>query len=274
MSETAHADGDAAIAITFDPHPAETLGFEPPPLLTTVKRRIALLAELGLDALVVLPFTPVIARTPAIDFVETLIHHLHLAQLWGGSDFVIGYEREGDVAFLRDLGTKRDFTVRVVDPLIWQGAPVSSSRVRSALTEGDIPQASGCLGRPYRLAGTVVPGDGRGHTIGIPTANISPPPGRLIPATGIYACRAVSENLGTHLAVVNIGTRPTFTDAADKPLVTIEAHLLDFEADLYGQTLALDFVARLRDEYAFPNAGALVAQIQDDIRQARAALGD
>jgi riboflavin kinase/FMN adenylyltransferase len=159
--------------------------------------------------------------------------------------------------------------VRVVEPLMWAGAPVSSSRVRDALQAGDVDQATGCLGRPYRLMGPVVHGDGRGGCLGVPTANLSLSPGRLVPADGIYACLAHTERRGTHPAAVNVGTRPTF----DGHGVTVEAHLIDFEADLYGQTMALDFVARLRDEVAFPDVDALMAQMQKDIAQARDVLG-
>jgi riboflavin kinase/FMN adenylyltransferase len=269
MVEAAHSTHNVAVAINFDPHPATVLGYEPPPLLTTVEERAELLAALGLDVLVVLPFTLTTAHTAATAFVEEMIRDLHLAELWGGPDFALGYEREGDVPFLRRLGAERGFAVRVVEPLVWEGGVVSSSRVRAALRAGDIPQATGCLGRPYRLADIVVRGDGRGHDIGVPTANISPPPGRLIPSGGIYACLAHTEHLGTHSAVVNIGTRPTF----GKNGLVIEAHLLDFHGDLYGQVLALDFIARLRDERAFPTPNALVEQIHEDIAQARGILG-
>lgn len=270
MAEAAHRGGDIAVALVFDPHPATALGYEPPLLLTTLQERAELLAALGLDVLIVLPFTRALARTPAADFVETLLQDLHMAELWGGPDFALGHRREGNVQFLQRLGADRGFAVRVVEPLMWAGAPVSSSRVRDALRAGDIDQATGCLGRPYRLTGIVVHGDGRGHAIGVPTANLSPLPERLIPADGIYACLAHTEWLGTHPAAVNIGTRPTF-DGHD---VTVEAHLIDFGADLYGQTLALDFCARLRDEVAFPNVDALRAQMQKDIAQARDILGD
>ena len=269
MVEAAHSTHHAAVALNFDPHPASALGYEPPPLLTTVEERVELLDALGLDVLVMLPFTKATARTPATDFVDPLLDHLHLSELWGGPDFALGYRREGNISFLQRLGAERGFAVRIVEPLVWEGKVVSSSRVRSALKAGDIPQATGCLGRPYRLAEPVVRGDGRGHTIGIPTANISPPPERLIPARGIYVCLAHTEYPGTHAAVVNIGTRPTFTTDH----LVIEAHLLDFEGDLYGQVLALDFIARLRDEWAFPSADALVEQIHKDIAQARAVLG-
>ena len=137
---------------------------------------------------------------------------------------------------------------------------------------GDIAQASGCLGRPYRLTGVVVRGRGKGHEIGTPTANLSFFSERLIPAGGVYACRTRIADLENHLAVVNIGARPTFADASGSGVV-VEAHLLDFEADLYDQKLTIDFIARLRDEKAFPTVDALAAQVRDDIARARVILG-
>lgn len=270
MTHSAHSTLDLAVVINFDPHPATTLGYPPPLLLTTVETRARLLDALGVDVLVVLPFTQALAHTSATDFVEALMHHLRLVELWGGPDLALGYRREGDVPFLRRLGAERGFGVRVVEPLVWEGAVVSSSRVRAALRTGDIRQATGCLGRPYRLASVVIHGDGRGHRIGIPTANISPPPGRVIPAGGIYACLAHTPHQGTHPAVVNVGTRPTFV----RDGLVVEAHLLDFDGDLYDQTLALDFVARLRDERAFSGPDALVEQIRNDIARARVILDD
>jgi len=273
MVAAAHSTHDVAVALTFDPHPALTLGYEPPPLLTTVEERRELLARLGLDALAILPFTSAIARTSATDFVDALIRHLNLTQLWGGSDFAIGHRREGNVAFLQRLGAQRGFTVRVVEPLVWEGSPVSSSRVRDALQAGDAVQATGCLGRPYRLTGIVVEGRGVGHRIGIPTSNLSVPPERLIPANGVYACLAHTEHLGTHRAVTNVGVRPTFggADSGQQPFV--EAHLLDFDTALYDQVLKLGFIERLRGERTFSSADALVAQIHDDIARARVILG-
>ena len=180
--------------------------------------------------------------------------------------------------------------MRIVEPLVWDGSPVSSSRVRAALAAGDVDQATGCLGRPYRLAGVIVRGRGLGRRLDVrplrgrplrgPAANLSPPPGRLIPAGGVYACLAHTERLGIYPAVVNVGARPTFAGQT----LTVEAHLLDFACreyswrglqrtgDIYDQALALDFVARLRDERPFPTHDALVAQIQNDIAQARGIL--
>jgi len=245
MVKAAHSTTGVAVALTFDPHPATVLGHEPLPLLTTVEERAELLAALGLDVMVVLHFTSTTAHTPATAFVEALIHHLRLTELWAGPDFTLGHRREGDIPFLRRLGAERGFTVRVVEPLVWEGTLVSSSRVRAALKTGDVPQATGCLGRPYRLAGVVAPPPPRGGWEG---TNVSLPPERLIPTGGVYACLAHTEQLGTHPAVVSVGTRPIF--GGHTPVV--EAHLLDFDGDLCDQVLALDFIARLRDEWAFP----------------------
>jgi riboflavin kinase/FMN adenylyltransferase len=269
MVKAARSTDGVAVAVTFDPHPAAALGHEPPPLLTTVEERAALLDALGLDVLVAFPFTPATARTAAADFVAVLVDHLHMVELWGGPNLSLGHRREGSISFLRCLGKERGFVVHIIEPLAWEGILVSSSRVRDALQAGDIRRATGYLGRPYRLAGIVVHGNGRGHDIGVPTANISPPPERLIPANGIYACTARTEHLGTHQAVVNVGTRPTFAGSA----LTVEAHLLDFDADLYDQVLALDFIARLRNEMAYATVHALVKQIHEDIAQARGILG-
>jgi riboflavin kinase/FMN adenylyltransferase len=270
MVEASHSTHSVAAALTFDPHPSVTLGRTPPPLLTTAMERAEYLAALELDVLVVLPFTPATARTPAVDFVEALKRHLRLAELWVGPDFALGHRREGDISSLQRLGTERGFTVHIIEKLVWEGKPVSSSRIRAALKAGDIDEATGCLGRPYRLAGAVLRGHGLGRRFQVPTANLSLSPERLIPATGVYACLAHTQRAGTHPAVVNIGTRPTFAGQT----LTVEAHLLDFCGDIYDQTLALDFITRLRDERPFPTPSALVAQIQDDIAQARHRLGE
>jgi len=272
LVEAAHSLGHSAVAITFDPHPASVLTDRPPPLLTTVGERIDLLEHLGLDTMAILPFTGDVVATTAAAFVEDLIRHLRLAELWVGPDFTLGYGQEGDVPYLRRLGIARGFSVRVIDPVVWGGTIVRSSRVRQALRQGDIEQANGCLGRNYRLSGVVVRGRGLGRTIGVPTANISPPPSRLVPAGGVYAAWAHSERWGEHAAAVNIGTRPTFAAQPNEQGLTVEAHLLDFDGDLYDDVLKVDFVARLRDERPYPTLNALVAQLRHDIAHTRALL--
>jgi riboflavin kinase/FMN adenylyltransferase len=273
MADAAHATGCPAVAITFDPHPAAVLSDRPPLLLTTIGERIDLMAALDLDALVILPFTHKIVNTSAASFVEDLVHHLGIAELWVGPDFTLGREQEGDIPYLQRLGIERGFEVRPIEPVVWQGEVVRSSRIRQALQRGDVVEASGCLGRPYQLSGVVIHGRGLGRDIGVPTANISPPPDRLIPAGGVYACWALTERWGDYAAAVNIGTRPTFAAQSSAQGLTVEAHLLSFDRDLYDQVLALEFVAHLRHEHAYPTLNALVAQLRQDIAQTRALLG-
>ncbi|HEY74903.1 MAG TPA: bifunctional riboflavin kinase/FAD synthetase [Thermoflexia bacterium] len=268
MARAAHDAGREAVVLTFDPHPGVVLGRTPVAALSTLEERAAQIEALEVDLLVVLRFTPAMAGLPAVRFVRKLRQHLKMIELWVGPDFALGHRREGNVPFLKELGAREGFTVRVVEPLRWRGEVVSSTRIRAALTAGDIEEANGCLGRPYHLVGTVVHGRGLGRQLGFPTANLEPPPGRLIPANGVYAALAHTEREGTWPAVVNIGVRPTI--AANH--LTVEAHLLDFDGDLYDQQLGLDFIARLRDEMAFPSLNALVDQIRRDIEQARQVL--
>lgn len=263
--DSAHKHNHVSVVITFAPHPMQVLSDEPCALLTTPEERAEILASLDLDLLVIVPFTPELAGLSADAFVGQLIERLHLSELWVGPDFTLGHKREGDITTLRDLGNDQGFTVHVVEPLVWQGEEISSSRVRAALQAGNLDEANGCLGRPYRLAGTVTHGRGVGKSIGIPTANLSLPPNRLIPARGVYACEAHVERGRTHPAAVNVGIRPTFAGES----MVVEAHLLDFEGSLYSREMTLDFVARLRGEQVYPTLNALVGQVERDIARVR-----
>mgnify|MGYP001048112167 CR=1 FL=1 len=274
LVEEAHAHGQQAIAITFDPHPVAVLTDRVPLLLTTVGERLDLMALLGLDTVVVFPFTEEIVQTTADDFIDDLMHHLNLAEIRVGPDFTLGHGQQGDVSYLREVGAQLGFGVRVIEPVSWQGEIVHSSRIRQALQRGNIEEANGCLGRPYQLSGVVVRGRGLGKDIGVPTANIDPPPNRLIPSSGVYACQAQTERWGSYAAAVNVGTRPTFTAQCDAQGLTVEAHLLDFDQNLYDQVLTLDFIARLRDERPYPTLNALVAQLREDIAQTRRLLDE
>jgi riboflavin kinase/FMN adenylyltransferase len=193
------------------------------------------------------------------------VTHLHMRELWIGHDFALGYRREGNAEFLARLGESRGFTVRSVDPITNGGELISSSAIRTVLKQGDVAHAARLLGRPFRLSGRVVPGDGRGRTIGIPTANLDVWPEHAVPTNGVYACRAWVGHL-PHPAAVNIGTRPTVTNDLQR---TIEAHLLDFDKDLYGINITLDFVEYLRGEQKFSGIAELVAQINRDVARTR-----
>jgi riboflavin kinase / FMN adenylyltransferase len=260
----------AAVVITFFPHPSVVLGRARPYYLTAPEEKLVQLNQTGVDVLIELPFTRETAQVRAAEFVEQLQRHVRLRALWIGHDFALGYQREGDAVFLTKLGQARGFTVHAVEPLTNGGEIISSSNIRLALRAGDVTHAAKLLGRPFRLSGKVVPGDGRGKTIGVPTANLDVWQEHAIPANGVYACRAWVGHI-PHRAAINIGTRPTVTDDKRR---TVEAHLLDFDKDLYGLNVALDFVGRLRGEQKFASVPELVLHIKADIEMTRYLVSD
>jgi riboflavin kinase/FMN adenylyltransferase len=264
----AAARGLCLAVLTFSPHPAGVLGRTPPPLLTTLERRASLLGEHGIDAVFVKTFDRGFALTPPADFArDLLVRDLRAKLVVVGENFRFGHQRAGDLATLVALGRELGFEATSHDMVGDAEGAFSSSRVRAALAAGDVEVASAVLGRPHALRGVVVRGDARGRTLGFPTANLAGVP-EMLPAHGVYAARA--GVLGRSLpAVVNIGTRPT----VDGSRVSIEAHLLDFEGDLYDQPLSLDLVRRLRGEVRFPGLDALRAQILIDVDAARGHLG-
>ena len=262
----AHARNLDAAVVTFHPHPLLVLrGPRAAFYLTTPDEKAALLGALGVDILVTHPFTLEVSQITAVQFADRLRAALDFQEIWSGADFAFGHNREGTVDWLRQHG----HTVRVVEPVVGSGGIISSSRIRLALAEGDLALANACLGRPFQAAGLVVEGNKRGRTIGIPTANLLIGEDRACPARGVYACRAWVAGQPVN-AVTNIGVRPTFGGDSQP---TIETHLLDFDADLYGQTLRLDFIARLRAEQKFSGIQELLAQIQRDIELARQLFG-
>lgn len=266
----AHSVGCQAVVLTFFPHPALVLGKRKDPFyLTTPDERAALLGGLGADIVITFPFNLQTASTSAHDFMALLKKHLDFNHLIVGYDFALGKNRQGDVPTLQKLGEDLGYTVEAMPPVKIEGEAVSSSRIRSALAAGDMQLAARLLGRPFQVSGKVVPGDGRGRRIGIPTANLSLWAERAIPMAGVYVCQAMINNK-TWGAVTNVGFRPTFESQPVPPRV--ETHLLDFDADLYGQEISLQFLERLRDEQRFPSVEALAAQIQRDIIQARQVL--
>jgi riboflavin kinase/FMN adenylyltransferase len=266
----AHAAGAPAVVLTFHPHPSIILrGRSGPFYLTSPEERAALLGELGVDRVITLPFDRELAGRTADEFVQALYEHLGLRHLYVGHDFALGRGRQGDLLYLQKLGKAMGFTVNVMRPIRQDGQVISSSRIRAALVDGDVRLAGSLLGRCYQVCGEVVPGDGRGRTIGIPTANLDIGSERLLPKNGVYACWAGVDGRFWQ-AVSNIGVRPTFE--SQETLPRLEAHLLDYHSDLYGKELTISFVAKLRDEQRFPNVLALVTQIQNDIRKAKKIL--
>jgi riboflavin kinase/FMN adenylyltransferase len=258
------------VAITFNPHPAKVLRPEVNlPLLTTQEQKLKLLTDSGLDAVVVLPFNREFAALPAREFVrQYFCERLRAREVVVGHDYCFGRGREGNIDLLREMGALHGFTVQVVWAVEVQGAVVSSSLIRAMLRLGKVTEAGRLLGRPYGVAGLVIQGKGRGaKLLGVPTANLLSP-NELLPASGIYAVW-VRRGDAIFPGVANIGTCPTF----DNTELSLEVHLLDFSGDLYGASLEVQFVARLREEQRFPSLEALAAQIHADISAARQALG-
>jgi len=268
--EGAQAEGIPSAVVTFYPHPSVVLrGRAPAFYITTPEERAVLLGEAGVDLVITQHFDHDLAAVTAEEFLDRLTRHLHFRDLWVGEDFALGHRRQGNVIFLEQAAARRGFRLHVLPPVLVGGEVVSSTRVREALRSGDVARAASYLGRPFTLPGTVIQGAGRGKSLGIPTANLNIGEERACPGPGVYACLAQVLGRRAH-AVTNIGFRPTFEGAASRPIV--EAHLLDFDRDLYGETMSLVFIERLRDERKFDGPAALLEQIQRDIRRARVIL--
>jgi riboflavin kinase / FMN adenylyltransferase len=262
----AHAIGAPAVLLTFDPHPAVVLAGRDLKLLTTPVERAELASALNVDVVITHPFDRSVSEMSAHEFMTRLKQHLGLDQLLIGYDFALGRNREGNAQRLAELGRELGYSVLVIEALGDESGVFSSTEIRKLISVGSVEAAANLLGHAYLLSGPVIHGDGRGRRINIPTANIQYPESKLLPANGIYACRA---RIGQELfaAATNIGYNPTFTP--DKRSVNVEAHILDFDRDLYGEQATLEFVSRLRDEIKFNSVDALLAQIQADIAQTR-----
>jgi riboflavin kinase / FMN adenylyltransferase len=268
MVAGAREAGMQAVVLTFEPLPHLVLGHGANGALSTLEERLDYMAPLGMDGVIVFPFNQQTAAISATDFVTWMVEQLALAGLWVGPDFALGHKHEGNIPFLQAMGARLGFTVsQFGETLCWDDLPIRSSRIRYALKAGDLDLANACLGHPYRLSGVVEHGHQRGRVLGFPTANVRVPEYRLLPENGVYICRAHVQGEAFD-AIVNVGTRPTF----DQSLSTVEAHLLDFSREVYGESLHLDFLHRLRGEVRFASAEALAEQIRMDRANARAWL--
>jgi len=269
----ARACGWPAVAFTFDRHPAATIApSRRPPLLTTFQRRIALILEAGIAHVVVVRFDEEFSRVPAEEFARRILSRaLGAKAVVVGRDFRFGSGARGDVGLLERMASDLGYTLRVVPPVTVGGEKVSSTAIRSFVAKGDVEMAARLLGRPYLLEGVVVHGEARGRTLGYPTANLAVSEELLVPAEGVYLTKAHDREagLGPFPGLTAIGTRPSFGPGAR----SIETHLLDYQGDLYGRRLSLEFCARLRDISAFEGAESLVRQIEVDVAQARAFFG-
>ncbi len=276
--ERAREQGTPSVVITFDPHPDDVVrpGTHPP-LLSTIDQRCALLAELGVDAVCVLPFTRELASMSPGEFVDhVLVERFHAVGVVVGQNFRFGHRASGDTETLRELGVERGFTAEAVPLLAGQGGVWSSTYVRGLIQAGDVRNAAYSLGRPHRVEGTVVHGDKRGRELGYPTVNVATTPHAAVPADGVYAARLVVAPYTAHAldypAAVSVGTNPTF-DGQDR---RVEAYVLDETGlELYGAHVAVDFVDRIRGQVRFEGEDALadlVAQMALDVAEARRLL--
>jgi riboflavin kinase/FMN adenylyltransferase len=267
LARLARAAGGPAVALTFDPHPLAVLRPDLPiQRLTTPTDRAAYLHELGADEVLTLRATPALLALGAAEFFDRVLRGaLDARAMAEGPNFGFGHNREGDVRLLAELCRRAGIPLSVVPPVVLDGAEVSSSRVRASLEAGAVEEAARLLGRLYRLRGVVAAGARRGRTIGFPTANLREVE-TVVPGEGVYAARARTASGETWPAAVNVGPNPTFAEQERK----IEAHLIGFQGDLYGQELALDFVARLRDTRAFAGPAELAEQLRRDVERVRA----
>ncbi len=256
-----------AAVITFHPHPQLIIHDEKRPYyLTMPDRRAALLGELGVNYVLTYPFNKQTSLLTAEEFVSLLQKRFQFSELWVGYDFALGKDREGNASRLREIGQRLEFDVHEIPAFKYQGEVVSSSSIRKQIRTGAVREAALLLGRPFEIWGEVIVGENRGKSLGFATSNLSVPPDLVDIKPGVYACLAEIEG-EIWKAVTNVGFRPTFGDDVDT--VRIEAHLLDFARDLYGQQLGLQFIERLRDEMKFDQVNELIHQVGKDINTAR-----
>ncbi len=267
--KTARDLGLTSVVVTFDPHPSEVVRpGSHPAVLTEPARKAELIEALGVDVLCVVPFTVDFSHLSAEAFVhDVLVEHLHAARVVVGENFRFGHRAAGDIELLTRLGRTFGFSVANAPLVTADGTPFSSTYIRACVDAGDVHAAAAALGRPHRVEGVVVRGDQRGREIGFPTANLLTGRYAAIPADGVYACWLVRR--GERLAAAtSIGTNPTFNGRERR----VEAYVLDFAGDLYGERLALDFVGRLREMRRYDGIGPLVTQIEQDVADTRTLL--
>jgi riboflavin kinase/FMN adenylyltransferase len=264
-----HAQQHEAVAliVSFDRHPNTVVAPDrAPPLIYSLEQKLAAIRSMGVDTLLLFHFDRAFSEQPAENFIRSLVKEIGRVQsICIGTNFLFGHQRGGNLELLKQLGTELHFLVHGLAAVALDGKPVSSTRIRQAVQTGELDAASQMLGRAYSLAGTVMKGDGVGQKLGFPTANLNVK-GLVLPPNGVYAVHAKVEGK-TRRAVANIGIRPTLQNA--NPEVQVEAHLLEFEGDLYGRFLELTFTEKLRDEKKFGSLAELSAQIARDIHEAQ-----
>ena len=269
LVQNAHAQNVPAAVLTFEPHPASVLTGREIRCLTTPDERADLLGALGVDVVVTQRFTPDLSTVPAHEYMSRLKARLGMSHLLIGYDFALGKGREGNAPRLAEIGSELGYSVDVIPALSDESGVISSTEIRKLVATGNMQEAAKLLGYPYSMSGEVIHGAGRGKTINFPTANVDYAKTKATPPNGIYACWARLGN-ERFMAATNIGLNPTFTP--ERQIPSLEAYLLDFDRDIYGESMTLEFMVRLRDEIRYTTVEALIKQIHEDVDQTRTIL--
>ena len=266
VSRVATERSATSVVMTFDPHPPRVVRPDKaPPLLMTKAQKLEAIADAGVQGAAIVRFTPALSHWEPETFVRTvLVEWLHVAEVWVGANFLFGHDRAGNFSMLRVLGARYGFKAEKIDPVRYKDFVVSSTRIRRLVSEGRVDEAGALLGHEYAIDGTVIRGDERGRTLGFPTANLCTE-NELLPPHGVYATTTRIGQI-VHPSVTNVGTRPT-VDASGRTVV--ETHIFNLDRDLYGESIRVGFVQRLRDERAFESLDLLRAQIDADCQRAR-----
>jgi len=266
VKRVATEHGATSVVMTFDPHPPRIVRPDKaPPLLMTKAQKLAAIAAMGIQGAAIVRFTVELSHWDPEMFVRTvLVEWLRVSEVWVGANFLFGRDRTGNFTMLRTFGARYGFRAEKIDPVRYKDFVVSSTRVRRLISEGRVDEAGALLGHPYDIEGTVTHGDRRGHAIGFPTANLCSE-NELMPPDGVYATTATIEDV-VHPSVTNVGVRPTVDTSGRR---TVETHVFNLHRDLYGASMRLGFVQRLRDERRFDSVDLLREQIAEDCRRAR-----
>ncbi len=266
LVQGAKAAGLPSVVITFDPDPIVYFEkrYSKEYYLIDLPEKKQLFSLAGIDHVIVIPFTLKFSQKSAFEFLDHLKTQTGFTHLLHSKDFALGRNRASRLDEITRISTELEFTLDAIPPVEIDGETVSSSAIRSLLLEGNVEKAACFLGRPYEMTGQIVHGSERGRRIGLPTANMLPAEGKMVPKNGVYACLACVD-AEVHQAVTNVGVRPTFEQAAAKNMETL---LLEFSGDIYGKTMCLQFISRLRDEEKFPNVQALIDQVEVDKKHA------
>jgi riboflavin kinase/FMN adenylyltransferase len=271
LTTDAHANNAPAVVLTFDPHPATVLSGREIKCLTTPEERADLLGSLGVDIVITQRFTRDLSTATAFEYMSRLKQTLDLKHLMIGYDFALGKGREGNANRLTEIGRELDYSVEVIDALSDESGVISSTEIRKLVGTGNVSEAAKLLGYNYVLSGKIIRGAERGRTLNFPTANIDYPIQKVTPSNGIYAGWAhIGNRSAKFMAATNIGFNPTFTP--DRQTPSLEAYLLDFDRDIYGQEVKLEFISHIRDEVKFNSVETLIEKIHEDVKRTRELL--